>query len=50
MRWPPYRHVIFDCDSTLTKVEGIDILAEAAGKGDEVRRLTDAAMNGEIDL
>lgn len=49
-RWAPYRHVFFDCDSTLTAVEGIDVLAERAGMGDEVRRLTDAAMNGEVDL
>ncbi|MCC6606951.1 MAG: phosphoserine phosphatase, partial [Anaerolineae bacterium] len=32
MRWPPYKHVFFDCDSTLTTVEGIDVLAETAGK------------------
>jgi len=49
-RWPPYQHVFFDCDSTLTAVEGIDVLAEQAGRGDEVRRLTEAAMNGEMDL
>lgn len=49
-RWPPYQHVFFDCDSTLTAIEGIDVLAERAGRGDEVRRLTDAAMNGEMDL
>lgn len=49
-RWAPYRHVFFDCDSTLTAVEGIDVLAERAGRGDEVRALTDAAMNGEVDL
>ena len=42
--------MFFDCDSTLTAVEGIDVLAERAGRGDEVRRLTDAAMNGEMDL
>jgi phosphoserine phosphatase len=50
MRWPPYRHVIFDCDSTLTQVEGIDVLAAGAGKADEIERLTNLAMNGEIDL
>lgn len=50
MRWPPFRHVFFDCDSTLTAVEGIDVLAEQAGRAEEIRRLTDAAMNGEIDL
>jgi phosphoserine phosphatase len=49
-RWPRYRHVFFDCDSTLTTVEGIDVLAEQAGRGEEVRRLTEAAMNGETDL
>ena len=50
MRWPPYQHVIFDGDSTLTQVEGIDVLAAGAGKADEIERLTDLAMNGEIDL
>ena len=50
MRWPPYRHVFFDCDSTLTAVEGIDVLAQNAGKGWRIKVLTDAAMNGELDL
>lgn len=50
MRWPKYRHVIFDCDSTLTTVEGIDALAEQSGRGEDVRRLTTAAMAGEVDL
>jgi len=49
-RWPPFQHVFFDCDSTLTAVEGIDVLAEQAGRGEEVKRLTEAAMNGEVDL
>ena len=49
-RWPPFRHVFFDCDSTLTSVEGIDELAEMAGKGGEVRAMTDAAMGGASDL
>jgi phosphoserine phosphatase len=50
MRWPPYHHVFFDCDSTLTSVEGIDVLAESAGKGWRVEVLTRAAMDGELDL
>ncbi len=50
MRWPPYKHVFFDCDSTLTSVEGINVLAESAGKGWRVKVLTEAAMNGEIKL
>ncbi len=50
MRWPPYSHIFFDCDSTLTTVEGIDVLAKNAGKLDRIRPLTEAAMNGEIEL
>lgn len=50
MRWPPYRHVIFDCDSTLSAIEGIDALAALSGKGWRVKILTDAAMEGEVEL
>lgn len=50
MRWPAYKHVFFDCDSTLTAVEGIDALAEATGKSWRVGILTDAAMSGDVDL
>lgn len=50
MRWPPYKHVFFDCDSTLTAVEGVDILADVVGKKWRVEVLTQAAMNGELDL
>lgn len=42
-----YRFVFFDVDSTLVTIEGIDVL----GAGNpEIVRLTDAAMNGEIEL
>jgi phosphoserine phosphatase len=50
MRWPRYDHVFFDCDSTLTTVEGIDVLADEMGVGAEVAPLTEAAMAGEADL
>lgn len=50
MRWPPYQHVFFDCDSTLTTVEGIDVLAENAGKKWRVEVLTRAAMDGDLKL
>jgi phosphoserine phosphatase len=50
MRWPPYKHVLFDCDSTLTAIEGIDALAATAGKGWRVEVLTRAAMDGDLDL
>lgn len=50
MRWPAYKHVFFDCDSTLTTIEGIDALAEARGKGWRISILTDAAMRGDVNL
>lgn len=50
MRWPPYDHVFFDCDSTLSTIEGIDILAEHAGKKDAIEALTKAAMEGQLGL
>jgi phosphoserine phosphatase len=50
MRWPPYKHVFFDCDSTLTTIEGIDALAETSGKSWRIGVLTEAAMSGDIDL
>lgn len=42
--------VCFDCDSTLSRVEGIDELARRNGRFDEVAALTDKAMNGELAL
>ncbi|MDD5227512.1 MAG: HAD-IB family phosphatase [Methylococcales bacterium] len=42
--------VCFDCDSTLSKIEGIDELARRIGLGDELAKLTDAAMNGDVSL
>lgn len=45
---PAFATVVFDCDSTLAEIEGIDALA--AGHEREVRALTDAAMRGEVSL
>ncbi|MDO4776558.1 MAG: HAD-IB family phosphatase [Cardiobacteriaceae bacterium] len=42
--------VAFDCDSTLSSLEGIDELAALAGVREEVASLTDQAMNGDIPL
>lgn len=44
--------IIFDCDSTLSSIEGIDELARAKGPDifSEVEALTNAAMNGEVPL
>lgn len=44
------RLVCFDMDSTLIQTEVIDELAELAGVGDEVKAITEAAMEGEIDF
>jgi phosphoserine phosphatase len=44
------RLVCFDMDSTLIQAEVIDVLAEAAGVGDEVAAITEAAMRGELDF
>lgn len=43
-----FRTVIFDCDSTLSAIEGIDELAGPHRA--EVARLTERAMAGEISL
>jgi len=45
---PKFRTVLFDCDSTLSAIEGIDELAVHCR--DDVERLTDAAMRGRIPL
>lgn len=42
--------ICFDCDSTLSRVEGIDELARRNGLFEQVAALTDAAMNGELAL
>lgn len=45
---PPYGTLIFDCDSTLTSIEGIDELAGA--RKHEIAALTERAMAGELAL
>lgn len=40
----------FDMDSTLIQGEGIDELAKMAGVGDQVVRITEAAMRGELNF
>ncbi|MCK9409962.1 MAG: phosphoserine phosphatase SerB, partial [Bacteroidetes bacterium] len=44
------RMVVFDMDSTLIKIEVIDELAKARGVGDEVVKITESAMHGELDF
>ncbi|WP_194755271.1 phosphoserine phosphatase SerB [Aliidiomarina indica] len=42
--------VVFDMDSTLIQMESIDAIAEAAGFGEKVAAVTEAAMQGELDF
>ncbi len=44
------RLVCFDMDSTLIQTEVIDELADRAGVGAKVRKITESAMRGEIDF
>ena len=44
------RLVIMDMDSTLIQQEVIDLLAVHAGKSNEVKEITELAMNGEIEF
>ena len=47
-RYTQFRTVVFDCDSTLTAIEGIEELAREHRA--EVEALTEEAMRGEIPL
>ena len=44
------RLVVFDMDSTLITIEVIDELAKAHGVGDQVVKITESAMRGELDF
>jgi phosphoserine phosphatase len=48
--WPIANIVIFDCDSTLSTIEGIDELARMTGHEYDVAMLTKRAMEGDIPL
>ncbi len=49
-----YRHarklIVFDMDSTLIQCEVIDELAKHTGVGEEVARITESAMKGDMDF
>ena len=42
--------VVLDADSTLIRDEVIELLADEAGRRDEVQAATEAAMRGEVDF
>lgn len=43
-----YRNVIFDLDSTLSSIEGIDELGKLRNMGERIKRLTRQAMSGRL--
>jgi len=43
---PPYNYIIFDVESTLCSIEGMDFLAAQKGRMTEVGELTRSAMEG----
>ncbi len=45
-----YPCICFDCDSTLSTIEGIDELAKRAGREADIAPLTNAAMDGLIPI
>jgi phosphoserine phosphatase len=45
-----FNAVCFDCDSTLSRIEGIDELASRAGLESQIAPLTAAAMEGTLTL
>jgi phosphoserine phosphatase len=47
---PKFPVICFDCDSTLTRIEGIDELARRSGVVAEIAPLTAAAMEGALSL
>jgi len=44
------RLVCFDMDSTLIQSEVIDMMADVAGVGDQVKEITEHAMQGKLDF
>ncbi len=44
------RLIVFDMDSTLIQTEVIDEMADVMGVGENVRAITERAMNGEMDF
>lgn len=50
MKEKKFEIIIFDLDSTLVAIEGLDWLAKQKGKEEEISRLTCQAMEGEARL
>ncbi|KAK7791061.1 hypothetical protein R5R35_007152 [Gryllus longicercus] len=48
--WKMADAVCFDVDSTVIQEEAIDELAKFCGKGEQVKKMTQEAMNGNMDF
>ena len=49
MRWAK-KLVVMDVDSTLIQQEVIELLGAKAGKEDEIKKITESAMRGDLDF
>jgi phosphoserine phosphatase len=49
MRWAK-KLIVMDVDSTLIQQEVIELLGAKAGKGEEIKAITESAMKGELDF
>ncbi len=47
---PPFERVVFDCDSTLSRVEGVEQLASTPELRARVEELTNQAMSGTVPV
>jgi len=45
---PRFKNIIFDVDSTLTKIEGLDEIARRKGMLNQVKAITQQGMNGDL--
>lgn len=50
MKKAKFNSVVFDVDSTLTTIEGLDFLAKLKGKGSVLAKITKAAMDGKMTM
>uniref|UniRef100_A0A7D7QY02 Glycerol-3-phosphate dehydrogenase [NAD(+)] n=1 Tax=Chlamydomonas raudensis TaxID=284013 RepID=A0A7D7QY02_9CHLO len=48
--WHRAEAICFDVDCTITTNDGLDLLAEFMGKGEECEKITNQAMDGTVDL
>ena len=45
-----FNSVVFDVDSTLVTIEGLDFIASFKGKNKQIKKLTSLSMNGGLPM